>query len=137
MQFGLRNAPSTFQALMHVVFHPYLRKFVLFFFDDILICNRAREEHCSHVEQVFQCLRKHSLGVNGGKCEFGVDRVAYLGHVISAAGVSVDEDKMSAMISWPSPKNLKELRGFLRLTGYYRRFVKGYGHLTRVMTNQL
>ena len=136
MPFDLTNAPSTFQTLMHEVLCPYLRKFVLVFFDDILIYNREREEHSSHVEQVFQCLRKHSLVVNGGKCEFGVDRVAYVGHVLSAAGISVDEDKISAMISWPSPKNLKELRGFLGLTGYYRRFVKGYAQLIRVLTNQ-
>ena len=137
MPLGLRNAPSTFQALMHEVFRPYMRKFVLVFFDDILIYSRNREDHLGHVARVFQCLHKHSLVVNQGKCDFGVYKVAYLGHVISAAGVSVDEEKISAMLSWPSPKNLKELRGFLGLTGYYRMFVKGYAQLTRVLTNQL
>ena len=132
MPFGLTNAPSTFQALMHEVFRPYLRKLVLVFVDDILIYSRKREKHL-----VFQCLRKHSLVVNGGKCEFGVDKVAYLRHVISAASVSVDEEKISAITSWPSPKNLKELRGFLGLTGYYQRFVKDYAQLTRILTNQL
>ena len=86
---------------------------------------------------MFQSLRKHSLVVNGGKYELGVDKVACLGHVISAAGVSVDEEKISAITSWPSPKNLKELRGFLGLTGYYQRFVKDYAQLTRILTNQL
>ena len=99
MPFDLTNAPSTFQTLMHEVLCPYLRKFVLVFFDDILIYNRAREEHCTHVEQEFQYLRKHTLVVNGSKCEFGVNRVAYLGHIKSAAGVSVDGDKISAMVS--------------------------------------
>ena len=106
MLFGLTNAPSTFQSLMHEVFRPYLRKFFLVFFVDILIYSRNREEHPNHVAQVFPCLCKHSFVVNGGKCEFGVDKVAYLGHVISAAGVSVDEEKISAMLSWPCPKNL-------------------------------
>ena len=100
--------------------------FVLVFLDDILIYSRKWEEHPSHVAHVFQSLRKHSLVVNGGKYELGVDKVACLGHVISAAGVSVDEEKISAITSWPSPKNLKELRGFLGLTGYYRWFVRGY-----------
>lgn len=86
MPFGLTNAPSTFQALMHEVFCPFLRKFVLIFFDDILIYSRLREEHQGHVEQVFQCLCKHALMVNGGKCEFRVTRVAYLGHVIRQLG---------------------------------------------------
>ena len=135
--FGLTNASCTFQALMPEVFRPYLRKFVLVFFNDIRIYSRNLEEHSDHVAQVFQCFRKHSLVVNGGKCEFGVDKVAYLGHVISAAGVLVGEEKIFVMLSWPSLKNLKELRGFLGLTGYYRRFVKGYAQLTRVLTNQL
>lgn len=73
------------------------------------------------MEQVFKCLRKHSLVVNGGKCEFGVRGVAYLGHIISDKGVLVDEEKIGSMKSWPTPKNLKELWGFLGLIGYYRR----------------
>ena len=89
------------------------------------------------MEQAFQCLRRHKLVVNGGICEFAVNRVSYLGHIISASGVSVDEEKIVAMKTWPSPKNIIELRGFLGLTGYYRRFVKGYAQLTRVLTNQL
>ena len=89
------------------------------------------------MEQVFQCLRKHGLVVNGGKCEFGMRRVSYLGHIISNKGVSVDEGKFASMKSWPTPKNLKELRGFLRLTGYYRRFVMGYAQLTKALMNQL
>lgn len=137
MPFGLTNAPSTFQALMNEIFRPYLRKFVLVFFDDILIYSKLREEHRDHVEQVFQCLRKHSLVVNGGKCKFGVNKVAYLGHVISSSGASVDEEKIATMKSWPSPRNLKELRGYLGLTGYYRRFVNGYAQLTKPFTNQL
>ena len=75
--------------------------------------------------------------MNGGKCEFGVNKVAYLGHVISSSGASVDEEKIATMKSWPSPRNLKELRGFLGLTGYYRRFVNGYAQLTKPLTNQL
>lgn len=137
MPFGLTNAPSTFQALMNDIFRPFLRKFVLVFFDDILIYSKGESEHRDHVEKVFHCLRQHQLVINGSKCEFMVDKVAYLGHIISASGVSIDDEKIRAIKTWPSPRNIKELRGFLGLTGYYRRFVKGYASLTRVLTNQL
>ena len=87
------------------------------------------------MEQAFQCLRRHKLVVNGGICEFAVNRVSYLGHIISTSGVSMDEEKIATMKTWPTPKSLKELREFLGLTAYYRRFVNGYAQLTRVLTN--
>ena len=123
MPFGLTNGPSTFQSLMNEIFRPYLRKFVLVFFDDILMYSRDEDVHKHHVELVLRCLWENAMVVNGGKCEFSVRRVAYLGHIISEKGVAVDDEKVEAMLDWPTPKNLKELRGFLGLMGYYRRFV--------------
>ena len=135
--FGLTNAPSTFQALMKDLFRPFLRRFVLVFFDDILIYSREEREHVEHVARVLEALEMNQLVVNGDKCEWGTRRVEYLGHVISLNGLEVDKDKVAAVVNWPTPRNLKELRGFLGLTGYYRKFVKGYAQIAQELTNQL
>lgn len=122
---------------MNEIFRPFLRKFVLVFFDDILVYSKEEGEHRHHVELVLRSLRENGLVVNGGKCEFRVRRVAYLGHVISEKGVEVEDGKVKAMLAWPTPKTLKELRGFLGLTGYYRRFVQGYAHRAKCLTRLL
>lgn len=137
MPFGLTNAPATFQSLMNDIFRPYLRKFVLVFFDDILIYSRTEEEHQNNLACVLQLLRDNALVVNESKCSLGVRRVAYLGHIISGQGVEVDPKKIVAIVNWPEPKNLKEIRGFLGLTGYYRRFVAGYAQKAQGLTSQL
>jgi hypothetical protein len=124
MPFGLCNAPSTFQSLMNHVFRPFLRHFVLVFFDDILIYRKTWKDHLTHVDQVLSLLAQHHLFLKQSKCAFGASEVEYLGHLMGKDGVRVDPKKIEAMQDWSHPKTLKSLRGFLGLTGYYRKFVK-------------
>lgn len=116
--FGLTNAPGTFQALMNKIFVPYLRKFILVFFDDILIFNKTPEEHQAHFNIVLQLLKQHQLFANMSKCVFVVPQVAYMGHIISGNGVSADSSKVSVVADWPIPATPTQLRGFLGLCGY-------------------
>jgi hypothetical protein len=134
MPFGLTNTPSTFQALMNHILKPFIRKFVLVFFDDVPVFSISWYEHLQHVKQVFQALQENNLALKRSKCSFGQESVAYLGHIISAAGVAMDPEKIAVVDAWPRPKSLWALRGFLGLTGYYRKFIAGYGEVARPLT---
>lgn len=122
---------------MNELFHSYLRKFVLVFFDDILIYNKMWKEHLKHLEEVLSILEKNQFYAKLSKCTFGQKEVEYLGHVISREGVKVDSNKIKAIKEWPKPKNISKLRGFFGLTRYYRRFIKNHAHLTVSLTNLL
>ncbi|PRQ60730.1 putative nucleotidyltransferase, Ribonuclease H [Rosa chinensis] len=137
MPFGLTNAPSTFQALMNQVFKPFLRKSVLVFFDDILVYSKDLQSHVVHLREVFALLRSNLLRLKMSKCRIATAQVDYLGHVISSLGVAVDPTKVQAIQAWPKPTTLKGLRGFLGITGYYRRFIHNYGVIAKPLTEML
>ena len=126
MPFRLTNAPATFMDLIHRVFHPYLDRFVVAFVDDILIYSEIEEDHEDHLRVVLQTLRDHQLYAKFSKCEFLLTEVRFLGHVVSASGVSVDPEKVGAVMSWERPKLVFEICSFLGLAGYYRRFIEDF-----------
>jgi hypothetical protein len=134
MPFGLANAPATFQALMNDVLRLYLRRFALVFFDDILIYSSSWAEHLQHLAITLKAIRDHHLHLKRSKCSFGAASVAYLGHIISAAGVAIDADKVTEVESWPEPHYARALRGFLGLAGYYRKFIREFGIIAAPLT---
>jgi hypothetical protein len=137
MAFGLTGAPGTFQAAMNSTLAPYLRKFALVFFDDILIYRKSLEENLVHIRLVFELLVKDQWKIKLSKCSFVQREISYLGHVISEKGVATDPKKIEAIAQWPTPQNVKELRSFLGLAGYYRKFVRHFGLLVKPLTDLL
>ena len=126
MPFGLTNAPTAFMGLMNRVFNVYLDKYVVVFIDDILVYSKSPEEHREHLRIVLQILRKNQLYAKFSKCEFWLEQVAFLGHIVSKEGISVDPAKVEAVRDWSTPRNVTDIRSFLGLTRYYRHFVKDF-----------
>jgi hypothetical protein len=137
MSFGLTNAPAYFMNLMNKVFMDELDKFVVVFINDILIYSKSVQEHEQHLRVVLEKLRIHKLYAKFSKCEFWLERVAFLGHILTAEDVAVDPEKVEAISNWQQPTNVSEIRSFLGLAGYYRRFIEGFSKIARPMTELL
>ncbi|GJX37511.1 putative nucleotidyltransferase, ribonuclease H [Tanacetum coccineum] len=134
MPFGLTNAPAVFMDLMNRVCKPYLDKFVIVFIDDILIYSRNEEEHASHLRIILELLRKEKLYAKFSKCDFWIHIVQFLGHLINNQGLHVDPAKIEAVKNWTSPATPTEVRQFLGLAGYYRRFIEGFSKIAKPLT---
>ncbi|GJZ35721.1 reverse transcriptase domain-containing protein [Tanacetum coccineum] len=134
MPFGLTNAPAVFMDLMNRVCKPYLDKFVIVFIDDILIYSRNEKEHEEHLKTILELLKKEELYAKFSKCEFWINTVKFLGHVIDSSGIHVDPTKIEAVKNWASPTTPSEIRQFLGLAGYYRRFIEGFSKIAKPMT---
>jgi hypothetical protein len=137
MSFGLTNASAYFMYLMNSVFMNELDKFIVVFIDDILIYSKNETEHVKHLHIVLQCLRDHKLYAKFSKCEFWLDSVKFLGHTISKDGISVDPSKVQEVMDWKPPKSVHEIRSFLVLAVYYRRFIPDFSRIAKPMIELL
>jgi hypothetical protein len=135
MPFGLTNTPATFQSSLNHIFGGKLRKYLLVFFDDIFIYSRTWDEHLTQLEEFLVIMQAQSLYGKKSKCEFGMRELLYLGHIISEHGVQVHHEKIKAILDWPTPKNLTELKGLFGLCSYYRRIVRGFSQLGALLIN--
>ena len=135
MPFGLSNAPSTFMRVMNQALRPFIGKFVVVYFDDILIFSMTLDDHMSHLREVLLVLRRDKLFATLKKCAFGSPQVHFLGYIVSAEGLAVDPDKVSAIKSWPEPRTISEARSFHGLASFYRRFVPQFSAIMALFTN--
>ncbi|KAG7564224.1 Retrotransposon gag domain [Arabidopsis suecica] len=134
MPFGLSNAPSTFMRLMNHILRPFINKFVVVYFDDILIYSRNLEDHLVHLEMVLATLREEKLYANFKKCVFGTNELVFLGFVVSEQGLRVDQEKIRAIEEWPTPTTVSQVRSFHGLASFYRRFVKDFSTVAAPLT---
>nr|GFA75428.1 putative reverse transcriptase domain-containing protein [Tanacetum cinerariifolium] len=134
MPFGLTNAPAVFMDLMNRVSKPYLDKFVIVFIDDILIYSHNKEEHANHLRIILELLRKEELYAKFSKCDLWIRTVQFLSHLIDSQGLHVDPAKIEAVKNWASPTTPTEIRQFLRLVDYYRRFIKNFSKIAKSLT---
>ena len=137
MSFGLTNAPAHFMYLMNSVFMPKLDKFVVVFIDDILVYSKNKEEHAKHLRIVLTRLREHQLYAKFSKCDFWLKEVQFLGHILSAEGVAVDPSKVKDVLDWKPPTTVHQVRSFLGLAGYYRRFILDFSKVSKSITELL
>jgi len=134
MSFGLTNAPTYFMYLMNSVFMPELDKFMVVFIDDILVYSKNVEDHEEHLRVVLTRLWEHKLYAKFSKCEFWLKKVPFLGHVLSEDGISIDPGKVQEVMDWKAPTLVHEVRSFLGLAGYYRRFILDFSKIVKPMT---
>jgi hypothetical protein len=137
MSFGLTNAPAYFMYLMNSVFMPELDKFMVFFIDDILVYSKNEVEHAKHLHTVLQRLRHHRLYAKLSKCDFWLKEIKFLVHTISKEGIVVDPDKVQEVMNWKPPTTVRQIRSFLGLAGYYRRFILDFSRIAKPMTKLL
>ena len=137
MPFGLTNAPVDFMDLMNHVFQPYVDQFVIVFIKDILVYSKDRENHDTHLRVVLETLRKEQLYAKLSKCEFWLNEVSFLGHIVSKEGIRVDPKKIEVVVEWKPPRNVSEVNSFLGLAGYYRRFFKEFSMTAALMKRLL
>lgn len=137
MPFGLSNAPSTFMRLMSEVLRPFIGRFVVVYFDDILVFSRSSEDHLDHLHQVLATLQDHKLYLNLKKCVFLQSQLVFLGFLISKDGISMDEAKLAAIRDWPAPKTVHEVRSFHGLATLYRRFIRNFSSIMAPLTDCL
>jgi hypothetical protein len=136
MSFRLTNTPAHFTYLMNLVFMPELDKFVVVFIDDILIYSK-NEEHAKHMWIVLTRLREHRLYAKFSKCVFWLEEIQFLGHILSAKGIAVDPSKVKDILEWNSPTTVHQVQSFLRLAGYYRRFIPDFSKIVKPITGLL
>jgi hypothetical protein len=134
MSFGLTNAPTYFMYLMNSVFMDYLDKFVVVFIDDILMYSQNEQEHEEHLRKILQRLRECQLYAKLSKCEFWISEVVFLGHIINRDGLAVDPKKVAVILDWKAPKDVRGIKNFIGMAGYYRRFIEGFSKIARPMT---
>ncbi|GJT55336.1 putative reverse transcriptase domain-containing protein [Tanacetum coccineum] len=134
MPFGMTNAPAIFMDLMNRVCKPYLDKFVIVFIDDILIYSKSEEEHEVHLKTILDLLKKEKLYAKFSKCEFWLKEVQFLGHVVNHDGIHVDPSKVESVKNWKTPESSTEIRSFLGLAGYYRRFIENFSKIAKPLT---
>ena len=135
MSFGLCNAPATFQRLMERAMGELNLKDNLIYLDDIIIFSESFDQHLEHLEAIFKRLHEHNLKLKASKCEFFMSEVTYLGHAISEEAIKTDPDKIKALKSWPTPKNIKDVRKFLGFARYYRRFCKSFSVIVQPLND--
>ena len=135
MPFGLSNAPSTFMRIMNQVLRPFIGKFVVVYFDDILIYSRTAKDHLGHLQQVCQTLKNENLYANLKKCSFLTPRVIFLGFVVPLEGVSADPEKIKSIVEWPVPKSIHDVHSFHGLATFYRRFIRGFSTIVAPITD--
>lgn len=135
MPFGLSNAPSTFMRIMNQALRPFIGKFVVVYFDDILIFSTSLSKHLMHLRSVLDVLRRDQFYVAKQKCEFGIEQVLFLGYVISKDGLSVDKSKVEVVRSWPELQSLTEVKSFHGLASFYRRFVSHFSTIMASITD--